>query len=84
METTMRNFLFAASTAALAILATVELASAAATLPDYELHVNTRSAYAQDGRTVDLFDRASNAAIDPAAQSAVPAEPEWLEIPARR
>ena len=77
----MRSFVFAASTAALAILATVELASAAATPPDYELHVNTRSAYEQDGRSVDLFDRASNAAIDPVAQ---PAEPEWLEIPARR
>jgi hypothetical protein len=80
-ETTMRTFLFAASAAALTILSTVQLVSAAATIPDYELHVNTRSAYDSDGRNIDILRDAANG---PAVQSAEHAEPEWLEIPARR
>jgi hypothetical protein len=73
--------MFAAFTAVLTILSTVEFASAAATIPDYELHVNTRSADTRADRNVDAV---RDAAMGAAARAAEQAEPEWVEIPARR
>ena len=77
-ETTMRNLLLAATTAVLTTLSAVQIASAAATIPDNQARVNTLSAFAGDGV------RNANAAIVAAPQAAQPARVQWLEIPARR
>ena len=73
----MRNFLLAALVATGATLSAIQMASAAATIPDYQARVNTASAFKQDAV------RNANAAIDaqvPVAASRV----QFYEVPARR
>jgi hypothetical protein len=80
----MRTLLLTASAVTLALFSTVQFATAAATIPDYELHVNTRSAHAGEPGNIENIARAWRGAVGPAAMAAEPTEPEWLEIPARR
>lgn len=77
-ESTMRNLLLATATLAVTGLATVQLASAAATIPDHQARVNTRSATAGDAI------RNSNAAIDAGPSASQPARVQFFETPARR
>jgi hypothetical protein len=74
----MRKFLFAASTVALTTLSAIQLASAAATIPDNQARVNTRSTHAGDSV------RNAHAAVDVSVQAARPAHAPFFEIPARR
>jgi hypothetical protein len=77
-ETTMRKILFAASTVTLTTLSAVQFASAAATIPDNQARVNTRSAQAGDAV------RNANAAVDVSVQATRPARAQFFAIPARR
>ena len=75
----MRNLLLAAATVAVTGLVTVQLASAAATIPDNQARVNTLSA-AYAGNAI----RNANAAVDAGPSVSQPARVQFFEIPARR
>lgn len=74
----MRNLLLAAAAVAMTSLATVQLASAAATIPDNQARVNTQSAYASDEI------RNANASVDAGPSASHPARVRFFETPARR
>lgn len=73
----MRNFLVTALVATGATFSAVQLASAAATIPDYQARVNTASAFRQDAV------RNASAAINAPAPVTVN-RVQFYEIPARR
>jgi hypothetical protein len=77
-ETTMRNLLIAAAAVTLTSLAAVQLASAAATIPDNQARVNTQSAYT--GNVI----RNANAAIDAGLSASQSTRVQFFETPARR